>query len=71
MEKEQERIIEIAGVKMEIDLREAKRIEHYKVGDNIKVLVPEYNDTFKVCAGVILGFTALKSFATTVATPSK
>ncbi len=34
--EENKRIIEVAGVKMEIDLRTAKKIENFKVGDNVK-----------------------------------
>jgi hypothetical protein len=49
------RVVEINGVKMEIDLRTAKTIENYKVGDNIKVLIKEYSD-YKSYAGVIVGF---------------
>lgn len=32
------RIIEIDGVKIEVDLRTAKRIDTYRVGDNVKIL---------------------------------
>jgi len=50
------RIIEINGVKVEIDLREAKTVDTYKVGDNVKVLIEEYNENFKSYPGVIVGF---------------
>ena len=39
MENENKRIIEVNGVKMEIDLRQAKVIDNYKVGDYVKVKV--------------------------------
>ena len=55
MEEENVRIIEINGVKLEVDLRQCKVIENYKVGDQIKVLVKEYSD-YKAYAGVIIGF---------------
>lgn len=58
MEKEKDsnfRIIEVKGVKMEIDLRTVKKIEEYKVGDAVKVLIKEYSD-FKSYIGVIIGF---------------
>lgn len=55
MEK-QTRIVEIDGVKIEVDLRTAKRVEHYKVGDNVKVLVPSYGSNYRVHPGVIVGF---------------
>ena len=50
------RIIEVGGVKMEVDLRYAKQVEHYKVGDNVKVLVQEYGDKFQSFPGIIVGF---------------
>lgn len=49
------KIIEVNGIKMEIDLRSAKVINNYKVGDNIKVLVKDYDD-FKSYIGTIIGF---------------
>jgi hypothetical protein len=55
------RIIEIGGVKMEVDLRHAKTVEHYKVGDPIKILIEEYSDTWKSYPGVIVGFVEFKS----------
>lgn len=50
------KIIEINGVKLEVDLREATAIESYKVGDNVKVLKKQYQDSFRSCPGVIIGF---------------
>lgn len=55
-ENEYKRIIEINGIKVEVDLRTAKRVESFKVGDPVKFLRKEYNDTFKSCPGVIVGF---------------
>jgi hypothetical protein len=50
------RIVEIDGVKLEVDLRTAKVIDHYKVGDPVRVLHPgnDYRSGIKV--GVIVGF---------------
>lgn len=53
--EENTRIIEINGVKLEVDLRQCKVIENFKVGDQIKVLVKDYSD-YKAYAGVIIGF---------------
>lgn len=53
MEKQ---IIEINGVKMEVDLRYAKRIDHLTVGSRVKCLVKGYGDDYKVMPGVIVGF---------------
>lgn len=52
----EKQIIEINGVKMEIDLRYAKRIEHLQVGSRVKCLVKGYGDDYKVHPGVIVGF---------------
>jgi len=49
-------IVEINGVKLEVDLRDARTIDTYKVGDNVKVLIPKYADTFESRCGVIIGF---------------
>lgn len=57
-------IIEINGIKMEVDLRTAQRVESYKVGDNVKVLVKEYGDTYTSCPGVIIGFDAFAQLPT-------
>ena len=53
---EEKRIVEIGGIKMEVDLRDCKVIEHYKVGDQIKVLKKTYSDTYNTYPGVIIGF---------------
>jgi hypothetical protein len=61
-------IIEVGGVKLEVDLREAKKIEKYRVGDNVKVLKKgQYSgDTYKSYPGVIVGFDAFKERPTIV-----
>ena len=58
------RIVEIDGIKLEIDLRTAKKIEHFRVGDNVRVLVKGYSDTYKVHAGVIVGFDGFEKLPT-------
>ena len=55
METENKRIIEVNGVKMEIDLRQAKVIDNYKVGDYVKILVKDYSG-YKSYIGNIIGF---------------
>lgn len=59
------KIIEINGIKMEIDLRSAKVIDNYKVGDNIKILVKDY-DNFKSYLGTIIGFDEFEKTPTIV-----
>jgi len=56
MQNTEKRIIEINGIKMEVDLRNAKVIENYKVGDSIKVLIKKYDNDFRSYLGVIIGF---------------
>lgn len=63
--EESKRIIEIDGVKVEVDLRTAKRVESFKVGDNIKILDKEY-DTYKVKPGIIVDFTEFQELPTIV-----
>ena len=65
METTEKRIIEINGIKMEIDLRNAKVIDNYKVGDNIKVLVKDYS-TYSSYVGTIIGFDNFEKLPTVV-----
>lgn len=50
------RIIEINGIKLEIDERTATTIEQYRVGDKLRVLVKGYGETYNIYPGVIIGF---------------
>jgi len=54
-EDENKRIVEIHGIKMEVDLRYAKRIDTYRVGDPVKVMIKDYSG-YKARPGVIVGF---------------
>lgn len=65
-EEKAKRIIEVAGVKLEVDLREAKTIEGYKVGDNIKVLVKKYSNDYESYPGVIVGFDQFEKLPTII-----
>ena len=60
------KIIEINGIKMEVDLRNAKVIDEYKVGDNIKVLIKGYSDQFTSYIGTIIGFDDFEKHPTVV-----
>ena len=64
--KMSKQIIEVSGVKLEVDLREAKTVESYKVGDNVKVLVKEYGDKYKSYPGVIVGFDQFEKLPTII-----
>ena len=64
MTTETKKIIEINGVKMEIDLRHAKQVyDELKIGSKVKVLCKEYSD-HKVYYGVIVGFENFPSLPT-------
>ena len=55
MTDEHKRIVEIGGIKVEIDMRHAKVIDHYSVGTRVKILVKDYS-SYKPYPGIILGF---------------
>lgn len=58
-------IIEINGVKMEVDLRRATIVHsNLRVGSKVKVLVKGTYDGPKVWPGVIVGFDAFKELPT-------
>lgn len=65
-ETEGKRIIEVGGVKMEIDLRHAKVVENFKIGDNVKLLKKSYGDTFNSYPGVIVSFDNFKERPTII-----
>lgn len=62
---DEKRIVEIDGVKIEVDLRTAKRVDTYKVGDNVKLLCKEYSD-YKVRPGIIVDFAEFQELPTIV-----
>jgi len=61
MDNEDKRIIEINGVKLEVDMRTAKRVDTFKVGDPVKILCTEYQNQSVVRPGVIVGFAEFAS----------
>ncbi|GHU81995.1 hypothetical protein FACS189468_5610 [Spirochaetia bacterium] len=57
MSEENKRIVEINGVKVEVDLRTAKVIDCFKVGDPVRVFHPKSDYTrAEIKPGVIVGF---------------
>lgn len=62
---ENKRIVEIGGVKLEVDLRHAKVIENFKIGDTVKVLIKDYS-SWKSHPGTIIGFDNFKERPTVV-----
>ena len=55
--------VEINGVKLEVDMRTARKIENYKIGDKVKVLVKEYS-SYRPYPGVIVAFDMFKKCPT-------
>lgn len=65
--KEEMQVIEVNGIKMEVDMRHAKRIEEFRIGSKIKVLIKDgYGDSRSVCPGVIIGFENFKELPTII-----
>ena len=60
------RIIEVNGIKLEVDLRQATRIDEFKVGDRVKLLKKEYGDKYVPYVGVIVGFDNFKTHPTII-----
>lgn len=49
-------VIEVNGVKLEVDMRYARRIDTLRVGSKVKVMTKGYGNDFKVHSGVVVGF---------------
>lgn len=58
-------IVEIKGVKLEVDMRTAKTIDTFKVGDRVKVLIKQYSN-YKSLPGIIVGFDAFEKLPTII-----
>ena len=56
-------LVEINGVKMEIDTRHARKIETLRVGSRVKVLVKQY-EGHKIYPGVVVGFDEFRELPT-------
>lgn len=65
MMDENKRIIEINGIKLEVDLRTARRIDEFKVGDSVRVL-DKRNGKNEMRPGVITDFANFKELPTIV-----
>lgn len=60
-------IIEVNGVKLEVDLRTARRIDTLVIGSRVKVLIKEsYSKTCKVLPGVVVAFEPFQELPTIV-----
>jgi hypothetical protein len=60
-------VIEVNGVKLEVDLRTAKRIDTLRVGDRVKVLIKnDYSSECAVKPGVVVGFEPFEMLPTII-----
>lgn len=59
------RTIEVGGLKFDVDMRTAKKVETYKVGDKVKVLWKSYSG-YNASPGVIVGIDAFQKLPTIV-----
>lgn len=67
MAKPELQIIEINGVKLEVDMRYAKRIEELRIGSRVKVLDGRgYGDAANVYPGIVVGFEPFASLPTII-----
>ncbi len=68
MDDNNKKIIEINGIKMEVDLRHARAIESFKVGDRVKCLVKSssYSSEYATRYGVIIDFNEFQTLPTIV-----
>lgn len=64
-------IIEINGVKMEVDLRQARRIQEIRVGARVKALRKKYGDSYEVVPGIVIGFEPFKNLPTIIVALAK
>lgn len=58
-------IIEVNGVKLEVDLRTAKRIDTLQVGDRVRVLTKE-SGKHQVYHGTVIGFEPFENLPTII-----
>lgn len=63
---EETTIIELNGVKLEVDLRTAKRVDTLRVGDRVKLLEKQYSNTIKIHPAIIAGFEPFPSAPTII-----
>jgi len=60
-------IIEVNGVKLEVDMRYAKRVEELRIGSRVKVLDSRgYGDAASVYPGIVVGFEPFASLPTII-----
>lgn len=65
---EENKIIEINGVKFEVDARTAtlRQLDHIKIGSRVKVLIAGYSDSVEVYHGAVVGFEPFQGSPTVI-----
>lgn len=63
MSEETRRTVEINGIKLDVDLRTAVRVETLRIGDRVRVLVKGYSG-FNVHPGVVVAFEPFQKLPT-------
>ena len=66
MSDQEKTIIEVGGVKLEVDMRYARRIDTLRIGDRVKCLVKKYSNTHETYPGVVVGFEPFPSLPSIV-----
>ncbi len=66
MSEENLQTIEVNGIKMEIDLRHAKRIDVFKIGSPVKLLIKSQHAEPEVKSAVVVGFEPFDTLPTII-----
>lgn len=66
MENQETQIVEINGVKLEVDMRYAKRVDNFRVGSKCKLLDKSSYGGQSVFSGVVVGFEPFESMPTII-----
>ena len=66
MDNNTKRIVEIEGIKVEVDLRTAKRVDELRIGSKVKVLITTSYGGPQVWPGVVVGFEPFQKLPTIV-----
>lgn len=66
MSTENKTVIDINGVKLEVDLRYARRVENIGIGTRVKVLRKKYGDSYEVLQGIVIGFEPFRELPTII-----
>lgn len=63
---EDKQIIEVNGIKMEVDMRHATRVDTFRVGSKVNVLIKESYGDPSIKPGVVVGFEPFETLPTII-----